>query len=91
MAKTLYLRNVPDEVVEQLAMLAEREGMSTSAFAVRELGQISRRARNAALLASLPSFDVSSEQIVAAIREARAERGAELDARVDRLASHDRR
>ena len=31
--KTLYLRNVPDEVGDKLERLAAREGMSVSAFA----------------------------------------------------------
>ena len=43
--KTLYLRNVPDELGERLASLAAREGMSVSAFALRELGEAARRHR----------------------------------------------
>src|SRR5699024_605107 len=35
--KTLYLRNVPDEVVRRLQRLAEIEKVSVSAVAVREL------------------------------------------------------
>lgn len=65
--KTLYLRNVPDEVATDLAALADRERMSLNAFAVRELTQISRRARNAAILAGLPDSGVSVEDIVAAV------------------------
>ena len=41
---SLYLRNVPDEVAARLKVLAERAAMSVSAFAVRELSTISRRA-----------------------------------------------
>jgi len=33
--KTLYLRNVPDDVIERLARLAARDGTSVSAVAVR--------------------------------------------------------
>jgi predicted nucleic acid-binding protein len=35
--RTLYLRNVPDDVAERLERMARREGMSLSAFATREL------------------------------------------------------
>lgn len=72
--KTLYLRNVPDEVTERLATLAAREGMSLTAFAVRELTESSRRADNAALLASLPDLHVPAAEVVAGIGEARAAR-----------------
>lgn len=66
--RTLYLRNVPDEVVDRLEQLAGREGMSVTAFAVRELTNTSRRARNAELLESLPDFGLTREEIVAGIR-----------------------
>ena len=69
--RTLYLRNVPDEVAERLERLAERAGMSLNAFAVQELTRVSRRADNHALLADLPSFDVDIDEIVADIRERR--------------------
>lgn len=68
---TLYLRNVPEAVKAKLAELAEREGMSVSAFAVRELGQIARRADNARLLADLPDLDVSNDAVLAALDEGR--------------------
>jgi hypothetical protein len=48
--KTLYLRNVPDELVDDLQALAERDGMSVNALAVRELHDASRRVRNRRLL-----------------------------------------
>ena len=69
--KTLYLRNVPDQVADNLALLAEREGMSLNAFAVRELDRLSRRAHNAALFADLPDLGIATEQIVSAIHEGR--------------------
>lgn len=72
--RTLYLRNVPDDVGERLERLAAREGMSLSAFAARELANISRRADNAALLAALPALDVDPASIVRALEEGRAER-----------------
>jgi len=71
--KTLYLRNVPDDVSERLERLAAREGMSVSAFATRELSSISRRADNAAILAGLPSAGVTADSIVRALDEGRAE------------------
>jgi len=48
--RTLYLRNVPDEVVERLERLAAQQGMSVSAVALRELSEASRRADNPRLL-----------------------------------------
>lgn len=63
--KTLYLRNVPDEVGERLERLAAREGMSVSAFATRELALIARRAENPALLAGLPDLGIEAGAVVA--------------------------
>ena len=63
--KTLYLRNVPDDVVERLERLAARDGSSVSAVATRELAEVSRRADNPALLGALPDFDITTETIVA--------------------------
>jgi plasmid stability protein len=71
--RTLYLRNVPDDVVERLERLAASEGTSVSAVAVRELAQSSRRADNPALLGALPDLDVAAATIVADLD---AERGA---------------
>jgi len=72
--KTLYLRNVPDEVVERLQRLAGEESMSVTAFAVRELAQLSRRAGNADLLAALPDLRAPAASIVAALDAERARR-----------------
>ena len=72
--KTLYIRNVPDQVAIRLKTLAEREGMSVSAFALRELSSISRRADNAAILADLPDLKVPRSEILAAMKEGRAGR-----------------
>ncbi len=80
MAKTLYLRNVPDDVAERLDRLAKQMGMSTSAFAVRELSGIARRADNAALLADLPDLGFAPGSVVADIQAGREERDAQLDA-----------
>lgn len=71
---TLYLRSVPDEVRRRLEALAAREGLSVSAFAVRELTEASRRADNLALLGDLPDLAVSAEDIVGDLRAGRAGR-----------------
>lgn len=71
---TLYLRNVPDEVSAGLAALASREGVSVSAFAVRELTESARRAGNAALLGDLPDLEVSAGAVVAALQGERSQR-----------------
>lgn len=72
--RTLYLRNVPDDVGEKLAQLAAREGLSVSAFATRELAAVARRADNPALLAHLPDLGVDPADLVADIDSGRAER-----------------
>ena len=58
MVKTLLLRNVPDEVVERLGRLADRERISVTAVAIRELAVATKRADNADLLAALPDLRV---------------------------------
>ncbi len=72
--KTLYLRNVPLDVVERLERLAGRAGLSLTAFAVRELAEASRRAENAALLDALPDTSVSTDAIVEALAAERTAR-----------------
>jgi plasmid stability protein len=72
--RTLYLRNVPDDVVERLALLAARDGMSVSTFAVKELTEASRRANNSALLGELPDHAVTAAEVVGDIEAGRAER-----------------
>lgn len=72
--RTLYLRNVPDDVSTRLASLAAREGMSVSAFAVRELAVAAQRADAPELLAGLPDLDVSPAEVVADLDAARSGR-----------------
>jgi hypothetical protein len=72
--RTLYLRNVPDEVVERLERLAARDATSVGAVAVRELSEVSRRADNPALLGALPDLDVETATILADVDAARADR-----------------
>ena len=71
---TLYLRNVPDEVLDRLRFLAAHEGLSVSATAVRELAESTRRLGNAALLSSLPDLDAPGSEVLTALDEARSER-----------------
>ena len=72
--RTLYVRDVPDEVGERLERLAKRERMSLSAFVVRELTTLARRADNAALLADLPHTGVSVEDVLVDLDAARSNR-----------------
>ena len=73
--RTLYLRNVPDEVVERLEERAKAESTSVNTVAVRELTEVSKRFNNAVIFASLPKLEhnISMEEIVADIREMRGE------------------
>ena len=72
--KTLYLRNVPERTAKRLARLAEREGLSVSAFAVRVLSEVAQRADNPDLLADLPDLGISAEEVVADLERAREKR-----------------
>jgi len=72
--RTLYLRNVPEEVVERLQRLAARDGTSLTSVAVRELTEVSRRADNPALLGALPDLGVESAAIVDHLKTERARR-----------------
>ncbi len=72
--RTLYLRNVPDEVVERLERLAVRDATSVGAVAVRELAEVSRRADNPALLGALPDLGVDAVTILADVDAGRADR-----------------
>ena len=72
--RTLYIRNVPDDVAERLERMAARSGISVNALAVRELTEVARRADNHTLLAGLPDLDVSIEEIVADLESGRNER-----------------
>ncbi len=72
--KTLYLRNVPDDVADRLNRLASREGLSLNSFAVRELAEVARRADNAALLAELPDLGVEPATIIKDLARERAAR-----------------
>lgn len=72
--RTLYLRNVPDDVVERLERLAALDATSVGAVAVRELAEVSRRADNPRILESLPDLDVDTSVIVGEVGAERIER-----------------
>lgn len=72
--RTLYLRNVPDDVVERLERRAKAESTSVNTVAVRELTEVSRRFNNAALFAALPVYDFTREQVLQVLDEIRGER-----------------
>lgn len=69
--KTLYLRNVPDDVVRRLQRLADSAGTSVNAVAVRELADVSRRADNAELLGALPDLGIDAAEIAQALVQER--------------------
>ena len=72
--RTLYLRNVPDDVVLRLEKLANVDGMSVGAVAVRELATASRRADNPDLLGALPDLGIDTADIVDDLADDRAAR-----------------
>jgi plasmid stability protein len=72
--RTLYLRNVPDDVVERLERLAARDATSVGAVAVRELSEVSRRADHPALLGGLPDLGVEVATILGDLGTERADR-----------------
>ena len=72
--KTLYLRNVPDDVVERLERLARLESSSVSAVAVRELSESSLRVDNPALLGALPDLHIEPAILVEDVDAERAGR-----------------
>lgn len=71
---TLYLRNVPQSVLERLAQLAAAERSSVSAVAVRELEHVTRRADNPRLLSALPDTGIELDAIVESVADGRASR-----------------
>jgi plasmid stability protein len=72
--RTLYLRNVPDDVMERLQRLAARESTSVGAIAVRELAEASRRVDNPVLLGSLPDLGVDAATVLEDVDAGRAGR-----------------
>lgn len=72
--RTLYIRNVPDDVAARLESLAAAEGVSLNTLAVRELTGAARRSFNAAILADLPELGLDMDEVVEIIREGRERR-----------------
>ena len=72
--KTLCLRNVPEDVVRRLQQLADRDGTSLAAVAVRELSDVSRRADNPALLGRLADHNVAVSDILGVLEQERTGR-----------------
>ena len=54
--------------------MAKLAGISVNSVAIRELAEASRRIDNAALLESLPDYDVPMSEILEDLDRARAER-----------------
>lgn len=73
--KTLYIRNVPDDVAAHLSRLAALHGVSVNTVVLRELSSLVRRSRNAETFAALPSdpHPIDPDQLVALIHAARAD------------------
>ncbi len=65
--RTLYLRNVPDDVMHRLERLAGASNMSVTAVAIRELDAATRRIDNAGLVAALPDLDIPAASIVQSV------------------------
>ena len=77
----MHVRDVPKEVKDDLAWLAEHDHISLNAYVVRVLEMASRRARNMRLLRDAPTHDITTEAIVDAVRAVREERDQELGER----------
>jgi len=69
--RTLYLRNVPDDVMDRLERLALLSKMSVTAVAIRELDAATRRVANAALVATLPYLNIPTDSIVESVQAER--------------------
>ena len=69
--KTLYLRNVPEDVAAALEELARRESMSVSAVAVRELRDAVAYRANADVFWAQPTINIALDDVVAAVRAGR--------------------
>lgn len=72
--KTLYLRNVPEDVIRRLQKLADRDGTSLGAVAVLGLSDVSRRADNPSLMEQLADLDVDVSEIVMGLEQERGTR-----------------
>jgi plasmid stability protein len=73
MGKALQIRNVPDEVLDELKAKARREGVSLSAYALRVLSRAADRPALREVLALPPvgRRRIGAEQVLAALRHER--------------------
>ena len=71
---TLYLRNVPDDVMRRLKLLADRRRTSVSAAAVNELDEGTRWVDVAELFEDLPDLPVGADEILEGLDEGRSAR-----------------
>lgn len=78
MGKMVQIRNVPEEVHRTLKVRAAREGMSLSAYLLRELERLARQPTFDELVAAMRSEEPVrlSETSAEAVRAVRAERAA---------------
>lgn len=65
------MRNVPDQVAEELERRAAAAGLSVNALAVSLLTEAAAVSRNDSLFAQMPDLGLESDEIVDIIREAR--------------------
>ena len=70
----MHVRDIPQEVKDKLVELAAREHISLNAYVVRQLEIASRTADNARLLDGLPSYDLTPQDVVSALDQARRAR-----------------
>ena len=75
--RTLYLQNVPDDVVERLERIADRADISVGDLAVRELTASSRRT-DAPVVVAAPEAPSERSDVLADLQAAR------VDGQVDR-------
>ncbi|RCV54733.1 FitA-like ribbon-helix-helix domain-containing protein [Marinitenerispora sediminis] len=70
---SIQVKNVPEEVRDELAAAAKRAGHSLQAYLLGVLEREARFARNLEILAQTPApgANVSLDDILAAVREAR--------------------
>ena len=77
MAKTIQVRDVPDDVHELLRVRAARADLSLSEYLRREIGLLARRPTREEFLAAVtarPEVTVSADDIVAAVHAERGDR-----------------
>jgi len=70
----LYLRNVSDDLMRRLRLLASREQMSVSAAALRELEEATRWVDIPELFEALPDMRVPTAEVLAVLDEGRSAR-----------------